>query len=96
MAKSKSIKVYEYNGTHIFEKGTTKYLSDCNFEKSAWRDNTGSRYDEKGRKLCQEYYHKIENAWDDVVRREQPDPNKVFYQSQKQNIESMRANVNGI
>ncbi len=94
MAKSKSIKIYEYSYDRIYEKSTTKYLSDMNYEKSSWKDKPGQKYENLAKKEFDAYYHEIERTWSEVASKEQPDPNKVFYESQKNNIESMRAKDN--
>ena len=94
MAKSKSIKTYDYSNGRVYDKGCTKYLSDFQFEKSSWKDKPGQKYDNLAKKEFEDYYHQIEKTWSEVAGKEQPDPNKVFYESQKYNIESMRANDN--
>ena len=94
MSKSRSVKIYEYSNNRVFEKSSSKRLSDFEFKKSNWKDKTGKKYDDFAKKECDRYYHCIEKTWDEVARKEQPDAQKVFYESQKQNIESMRANVN--
>ena len=94
MSKSKSIKIYEYSYERVYDKSTTKYLSDFQYEKSNWKDKPGKKYDDLAKKEFEVYYHAIEKTWSDVAGKEQPDPNKVFYESQKQNIESMKVSCN--
>ena len=94
MSKSKGIKTYEFSSGRVYEKTTAKYLSDFNFEKSEWKDKPGKKYEDLAKKEFESYYHQIEKTWSEVVNKEQPDPNKVFYESQKNNIESMRVSCN--
>ena len=94
MSKSKSIKTYDYSNDRVYEKSTTKYLSDFHFEKSEWKDKPGQKYENLAKKEFDLYYHQIEKTWSEVAGKEQPDPNKVFYESQKNKIESMRASDN--
>ncbi|MBR5145607.1 MAG: hypothetical protein IKV34_02995 [Clostridia bacterium] len=94
MSKSKSIKIYEYSHERVYDKSTTKYLSDFEFEKSSWKDKPGQKYDNLAKNEFDAYYHEIEKTWGEVAGKEQPDPSKVFYESQKNNIESMRASDN--
>lgn len=94
MAKSKSIKTYDYSNDRVYEKSTTKYLSDFQFEKSSWNDKPGQKYEKLAKNDFDAYYHQIEKKWNEVVSQEQPDPNKVFYESKKYEIEKMRASDN--
>ncbi len=93
MAKSKRIAIYQYSN-RISETSENKSLSDFQFESSSWKDATGQKYNDLTQKECEKYYRSIEKAWDEIVSKEQPNPNEVFYESQKVNIESLRAKVN--
>lgn len=93
MAKSKQLTVYKYS-SRISETSENICLSDFNFESSSWKDAPGQKYENLAEKECEKYYRSIEKSWNEVVNKEQPNPHKVVYESNKARIESLRAKVN--